>query len=832
MVKNDAVIQSQAASLRNLETQLGQLSNELRNRPQGTLPSDTENPRKDGKEHCKAVTLRSGKNVEFTEDNCTRNSEPTSIQSSVDKGDKAVKSKILNADPEAIAAAILPQNASGKPISKPPPPFPQRFQKQQQDSQFQRFLDRRLSEFETVALTEGCSAILKSKIPPKLKDPGSFTIPRSIGGRALCDLGASINLMPMSIFKKLGIGEARSTIVTLQLAYHSMAHPEGKIEDVLVQVDKFIFPADFIILYYEADIDVPIILDEVEECSRLSVIESIVAEKFHKEACKDGVGVRSLEELENLSEEEESQVTWVESKQPFAKFRRPFESLKLSEGNFKPPKPSIQEPPKLELKPLPSHLKYAYLSDNETLPVIISAMLGAEKESLLLAVLKKYTRAIGWTMADFKGISPSFCMHKILLEDCYSSWVSPIQCVPKKGGVIVVASENNELIPTRQVTGWRICMDYRKLNKATHKDPFPLPFIDQMLDRLAGKEFYCFLDGYSGYSQISIAPEDQEKTTFTCPYGTFSFRRMPFGLCNAPATFQRCMMAIFSDMVEKSLEVFMDDFSVFGESFDTCLANLEQVLARCEETNLRKEKVFHSISYASKTLVDAQLNYTTTEKELLVVVFAFDKFRAYLVGTKVVVYTDHSAIKYLIAKKDAEPRLIRWVLLLQEFDLEIRDRKGTENQVVDHLSRLEAGSEKQNEGPMKETFPDEQLLVVNQTTTPWYADFVNYLVSGLQPPDLNRQQLKKFFHDARFYYWDEPYLYKQCSDRIMRRCVPEDEVSRILEHCHSTPYGGHFGGQRTAAKVFQSGYYWPSIQWVLMNLLRDVTATSVLEIFQ
>ncbi|XP_062094084.1 uncharacterized protein LOC133800135 [Humulus lupulus] len=273
---------------------------------------------------------------------------------------------------------------------------------------------RRLGEFETVALTEGCSAILKNKIPPKLKDPSSFTIPCSIDGRevgrAVCDLGASINLMPMSIVKKLGNGEARPTTVNFQLVDRSMAHPEGKIEDVLVQVDIFTVQADFIILDYEADRDVPIILgrpflatgrtlidfpDEIEECSRLSVIKYIVAEKFYKEAFKDGVAVRSLVELEDLSEEKESQVTWVESKQPFAKFRRPFESLTLSEGNFKPPKPSIQEPPKLELKPLPSHLKYAYLGDNETLPLIISAMLGTKKEQLLLAILKKYTRAIG-----------------------------------------------------------------------------------------------------------------------------------------------------------------------------------------------------------------------------------------------------------------------------------------------------------------------------------------------------------------------------------------------------------------------------------------------------
>ncbi|XP_062080885.1 uncharacterized protein LOC133785683 [Humulus lupulus] len=363
MAKNDAVIQSQASSLRNLEMQLGQLANDLKNRPQGSLPSDTENPRRDGKEHCKAINLRSGKILENAEEKTKGSREPTSIQT---EGESSKKPASEATETGPIDTASGQQSVPVKSLPKPPPPFPQRFRKQQQDGQFRKFLDvlkqlhinipivealeqmpnyvkflkdiltkkRRLGEFETVALTEGCSAMLKSKIPPKLKDPGSFTIPCSIGGRdvgrALCDLGASINLMPMSIFKKLGIGEARPTTVTLQLADRSMAHPEGKIEDVLVQVDKFIFPADFIILDYEADREVPIILgrsflatgktlidvqngeltmrvndqqvtfsvfkamkfpDEIDECSSVDVIETLVAEKFSKEVDMAELGV-------------------------------------------------------------------------------------------------------------------------------------------------------------------------------------------------------------------------------------------------------------------------------------------------------------------------------------------------------------------------------------------------------------------------------------------------------------------------------------------------------------------------------------------------------------
>ena len=164
--------------------------------------------------------------------------------------------------------------------------------------------------------------------------------------------------------------------------------------------------------------------------------------------------------------------------------------------------------------------------------------------------------------------------------------MSPVHVVPKKGGFTVIKNEKNELIPTRTVTGWKVCIDYRKLNTAIRKNHYPLPFIDQMRDKLVGHSHYCFLDGYSSYNQIVIAPEDQEKTTFTCPYGTFAFRRMHFGLCNAPATFQRCMISIFSDLVEEAMEIFMDDFSVYGSSFEHCLKILETVLQRCQDKNL------------------------------------------------------------------------------------------------------------------------------------------------------------------------------------------------------------------------------------------------------
>ncbi|XP_004308221.1 PREDICTED: uncharacterized protein LOC101312974 [Fragaria vesca subsp. vesca] len=490
-----------------------------------------------------------------------------------------------------------------------------------------------------------------------------------------------------------------------------------------------------------------------------------------------------------------------------------------------------------------------------------------------------------------------------------SRWISPVQVVPKKSGITVVRNDENELVPQRTVTGHRVCIDYRRLNGTTRKDHMPLPFIDQMLERLAGHSFYCFLDGYSGYNQISVAEEDQDKTTFTCPFGTFAYRRMPFGLCNAPGTFQRCMYHIFSEFIGSKIEVFMDDFSVYGGDFDVCLENVELMLRRCEETNLvlnwekcpfmvtqgivlghivssrgievdkskidlvrhlpiptsvrdvrsflghagfyrrfikdfskiarplssllpkdvpfhfdaeckeaferlktmltsapimappdwslpfelmcdasdyavgavlgqRKEQQPYAIYYASRTLNDAQQNYTTTEKELLAVIFVLDKFPSYLLQSKVIVYTDHAALKYLLTKKDAKPRLIRWILLLQEFDLEIKDKKGSDNVVADHLSRLVRDSDPV---AIQECFPDEQLFKVSEVSEPWYADIVNYLVTKQFPNFMSYHARNRLKALARHYVWDEPYLWKHCVDQVIRRCVPENEHSGQVE---------------------------------------------------
>ncbi|KAM2458105.1 hypothetical protein ACFX1W_006932 [Malus domestica] len=719
-------MQNQDKRVDQLEKQIGQIAEFVgKFRDPGQLPSSTIPNPKGGFKSAKAITLRSGKEVGAGPTSKTGHNEDEILQMEEEES-RLPTAKVVPPLPQVPKAPNLPNlSHKGKNVSNSVHtnvfpsivPFPSRFMQTKKEEaekdiletfrkvqvniplldaikqvpRYAKFLKelcttrKRMSTKEVVKVGENVSAILQRKLPPKCKDPGSFSIPCVIGNTrfesAMLDLGASINVMPYSIYASMNLGALKNDGVIIQLADRSNAYPKGVLEDVLVQVNHLVFPADFYVLEMdESDHapSLPILLgrpfmktaqtkidvysgtlsmefdgevvnfnlsdsikypSEDHSCFSIDIIDSLAQgylDDLNDDAlekvitrgmeittkgadCSVTHGIHGLGHAVHPNEEIIEVVAALESSPKLDGKYTTRESIPISTNKLLP---SIIQAPILELKPLPSHLKYIFLGENETLPAIISSSLTAQEEEKLVRVLKEFKSALGWTLADIKGISPTTCMHHIFLKegakptreaqrrlnppmmevvkkeiikllDCGviypisdSKWVSPVQCVPKKSGVTVVANAENELVPQRIQTGWRVCIDYRKLNTTTRKDHFPLPFIDQMLERLAGYAFYCFLDGYSGYNQIVISPEDQEKTTFTCPFGTFAYRRMPFGLCNAPATFQRCMMSIFSDYVEKIIEVFMDDFSVFGDSFDSCLHNLSLILKRCVETNL------------------------------------------------------------------------------------------------------------------------------------------------------------------------------------------------------------------------------------------------------
>ncbi|KAL2243622.1 UNVERIFIED_CONTAM: Retrovirus-related Pol polyprotein from transposon opus [Sesamum indicum] len=385
--------------------------------------------------------------------------------------------------------------------------------------------------------------------------------------------------------------------------------------------------------------------------------------------------------------------------------------------------------------------------------------------------------------------------------------------------------------------------------------------------KMVKKEILKLLD--AGFHQIPVTAADQDKTTFTCPLAQFPTDGCPsvyamdppyfkdvWGIEVDPAKIDDIKLLSYPTSVREIrcflghagfYKRFIKDFSKtalplckflqkdetfkFDKACKLAFDKLKDSLTSapiiqppnwelpfevmCDASNhaigavlgQRVGKDPHVINYASRMLENTRINYTTTEIELLVVVFALETFCSYLLGTKMIVYSDHVALKYLLLKKEAKPRLIWWILLLQEFDLIIKDKNESENLVANHLSRLIVEGDSL---PLKDEFPDEHLLTT-QGTIPWYADLVNFLATNTLRNDLSRAKREKIRNDAKYYVWDDPYLWKYCSDQIIRRCVPELEVTSILEFCQSHACGSHFRPKRTVLKVLECGLFWPNL---------------------
>nr|GEW54801.1 reverse transcriptase domain-containing protein [Tanacetum cinerariifolium] len=681
MKANDAI-------LKNMQTNMTSLTNsnlELKNMfgqfmkmniasssGSGTLPSNTiTNP----KEDLKCITTR----MPPTNNGSTKDVQPPIVQ---------IETQKLNSEPVVapVAEPVVAPVSALKPNPKPSISYPFRLHDQklrdkandQKEKFFQIFKDfnfnisfadalilmpkfgltikilltkkDKLFELARASINEHCSAVLLKKLPEKLGDPDKFLILCDFIGMdeclALADPGASINLMPLSVWNKLSFPELSPTCMTLKLMDRLISRPVGVAKDIFVKVGVFHFLADIIVVDFDTDPRVLLILRRSflkTGRALIDVYERELTLRVGKEAVTfyldqtsryfanyDAMSVNRIYLIDVACEEYSQEVLRLSTSGNLTLSTEPIVSNSsptltpfkdsdflleetdaflaiddepilpkiddryydskgdillleefLNDDPSSPPLPSqeqkvieattkkssINEPPVVELKDLPPHLEYAFLEGDDKLPVIIAKDLKDEETTALIKddfkpVVQHQRRVNPKIHESIKKEVLKLLDAELIYPISDSPWVSPVHGVPKKGGFTIVENEKNELIPTRLVTGWYVCIDYRKLNDDTRKDYFPLSFMDQMLERLAGNKYYCFLDGFSGYFQIPIDPQDQEKTTFTCPYGTFAYRRMPFGLCNAPSTFQRCMMAnfmkntklLFEDKIQAKLD--------------------------------------------------------------------------------------------------------------------------------------------------------------------------------------------------------------------------------------------------------------------------------------
>nr|GFA28915.1 hypothetical protein [Tanacetum cinerariifolium] len=681
--------------------------------------------------------------------------------------------------------------------------------------------------------------VVLKKLPEKLGDPRRFLIPCEFSEfdncLGLADLGASINLMPLSIWNKLKLPTLNDTKMVLELADRTILKPTGVAEKVFVKVDKFYFPADFVVLDFIADPRVPLILGRPFLSTAHALIDVYEGEIILRHddrsltlKCGDKTSIsynnfqslNKVDLIDTTCEEYSQEVLGfadVVSNEVFTPYFEPIVSnssqnlTSFDESDFllfeeadaflavddepispefdatyydpegdilileallnndpEPPlsnqkdyfpsahkdlkviepkkdKSSDDEPPEVKLKELPPHLEYAFLGENN-----------------------KWPEAIAWKLTDIRGIDPEFCSHKILFEDDFSPkvqsqrrvnpkihdvikkevkkllnagliypisdspWVSPVNCVPKKGvfgNSFSTCLTNLERMlkrceDTKLALNWEkshfmvkegIVLGHKILKKGIEVDKAKIKVISKLPHPTTVKGIRSFL-GHAGFYRRFI----KDFSKISRPMTHLLEKNSPFIFSND------CIQA-FRTLKEKLTEAPTLIALNWDQPFKLMCDASDYVVGAV--LGQRVENHFWPIHYASKTMTQAETNYTTTEKEMLAVVYAFEKFHSYLIMNKSIVYTDHSALKYLFAKKDAKAQLLRWVLLLQEFDFKVIDTKGAENYAADHLSRLKNPYKNVfDPKEINETFPLESLnkVVHRDPSTLWFADFANY----------------------------------------------------------------------------------------------------------
>ncbi|XP_071926999.1 uncharacterized protein [Coffea arabica] len=666
--KTDSDLQSmrnQLGQVQSLQNQMNQMAitiNRLESQVQGKLPSQPEaNPK-----NVSAMTLRSGKEVQGPEPVIPKDKDEERIEKDLEEEGRDNKNAKVPSNPIPTAKTN-------------PPPFPSRLEKPKKQDKEKEILEI----FRKVEINIPLLDAIK-QVPRYAKFLRDLCANRKrLKGDERVIVGENVSaILQRKLPPKCGDpGPLKEIGIIIQLADRTNAYPDGLIEDVL----------------------------EVFEIEGRDELEVVLTKHFESETTS---GVELSEELKCV----------IGSLQtlPTTKTRYDLAPIFIPEPH-KRLLPSVVQAPVLELKPLPKHLKYIYLGEGETLPVIISAGLSKVQEEKLLRVLREHKQAIGWTIADIKGISPAVCMHRIRLEKnakpirqaqrrlnplmmevvkkeilklldvgiifalSDSPWVSPVQVVPKKAGVTV---ESNQ--------------------KGIEVDKAKIDVISTLPYPASVREVRSFL-GHAGFHRRFI----KDFSKIGAPL---------FQLLQKDVSFEfdeTCKGAFnkLKELLTTSPIIQPPDWNLPFEIM--CDASDHAVGAVLGQ---RVGKAAHAIYYASRALNGAQLNYSTTEKELLAVVFALEKFRSYLLGAKVIIFSDHAALRYLLTKKEAKPRLIRWILLLQEFNLEIRDKKGAENLVADHLN------------------------------------IVNFIVTDKFPTGWPKAKRDKLRSDAKFYIWDDPYL--------------------------------------------------------------------------